>query len=69
MQRLAEDATETIGELMEQTESPMVRLRAAQTVLDFNGLKDPQSGLWGWGIGSTDEEAVAREMASKPIRL
>ena len=54
MQRLAEKATGTIEDLLGQDNPPSTRLRAAQLVLEIIGMKDPQTGLWGWGIGPTD---------------
>jgi len=68
MRRLAAEAVATIGELMEQTDQPAIRLRAAQTVFDLNGMTDPQTGLWGWGIGSTDETEIA-EQKTRRLRL
>ena len=58
MQRLAGEAARTVEDLMGQKESASIRLRAAQLVLDFNGMTDLQSGAWGWGIGSTDETKI-----------
>lgn len=63
MQRLAEEAVRTVKELMGQEESPSTRLRAAQLVLDFNGMRDLQSGLWAWGIGPTDEKKIEQHAA------
>ena len=65
MQRLAEKATGTIEDLLGQDNPPSARLRAAQLVLEIIGMKDPQSGLWGWGIGPTDE----CEIRQKPVLL
>ena len=58
MQFLAGEAVRTIEAMLEQEEHPSARLRAAKMVLDFAGMTDPQSGLWGWGIGPTDEKKI-----------
>ena len=65
MQRLAEKATGTIEDLLGQDSPPSTRLRAAQLVLEISGMKDPQRGLWAWGIGPKD----ACEIRQKPVLL
>ena len=69
IQRLAKQAASTLEELMGQEASPSTRLRAAQTVLDFNGMRDLQSGLWGWGIGPTDEKKIKQNVAMEEYSL
>lgn len=63
LQGLAETAVKNLEELMTSAESETIRLKATLAVLGHIGFTDPQTGLYGWGVGSTSPEAIDRKKA------
>ena len=51
IQHLTNAAASTLCDIMKNSESDMARLKAATMMLHHCGLTDPNTGLFGWGIG------------------
>lgn len=65
MRRLGTDALSTLLDVMRNSKSDRARMKAVEIVLYHLGWTDIQKGMWGWGVGPTSPELVAREQRSK----
>ena len=50
----ARDAASCLTDLVNNAENEEVRRKSALNILELTGIKDPSSGVYGWGIGSTN---------------
>lgn len=50
----ARDAANCLTDLANNAENEEVRRKSALNILELTGIKDPSSGVYGWGIGSTN---------------
>ncbi|PCJ90416.1 MAG: hypothetical protein COA46_11450 [Porticoccaceae bacterium] len=51
--------------MVNNAENEEVRRKSALNVLELTGIKDPSSGIYGWGIGSTNLTEAEKEIQRK----
>lgn len=62
IQALSVKAASTIEDIMDNSTSDAVRLKAAESVLEMTGMINVQSGMWAWGIGPKTTQGVIDEI-------
>lgn len=65
MRRLGMEALSTLLDVMRNSKSDRARMKAVEIVLYHLGWTDLQKGMWGWGVGPTSADEVARQRRAK----
>lgn len=56
------DLVEELIRLALNAENEEVRRKAIMDVLEVQGIKNPQSGVYGWGVGPTNIKLVEKDL-------
>ncbi len=64
---LASEAVKELTHLLKNAENEEVKRKTIMNILEIDGFVDPQSGKFGWGIGSLTQHGVEMEMLDKKI--
>jgi len=65
MRGLSNVAVGALAKLLSGDTKDAIRLQAIRVVLQHIGFTDPQTGLWTWGIGSTDPKLIDAEKTGR----